>query len=605
MLFNSLRFLFFFLPVTMLGFHLLGRYGRRPVIAWLAFMSVVFYAAWNPAFVLFLLGSILVNYLVADTLTSAPEDSVNRKRLLALGITLNLLALFYFKYLYKLLLSLFSAHLIQIHPHPILLPLGISFFTFTQISYLVDLAQGQAERQDFLSYLLFVTFFPHLIAGPILHHKEMMPQFNIQTGRDPGSVLPDSIQPPPPTHRRFRLNPQDVALGLTWFLIGLAKKVLIADKLSPQADLAFRNAGTLTATHAWTGLVVYSMQLYFDFSGYSDMALGLARIFSIRFPINFDSPYKATSVTEYWQRWHITLTRYITLYLYNPLLLGVQRRRLAAGKKTSRKALATPEGFTTMVAYPTMVTMLLTGIWHGAGIQFLIFGALHGVYLTANQAWRHFRKRTADLSPVTGLPRLLMMIGVYAQVSFALIFFRSDSLHAAFALLHDMAGRHGIGTTGSLLDGALAFALFPIVWFFPNSQQILDQEPTPEHARARPSLPHLRAAGPRRPHSPPEPPPLVTQRRLGRRHGRPLLRRPRQSRQHNLIPLLPVLTSRSHFLIAHLVGLFLSLSSGAQVFVHPCSSSGLRLARSPTSSPNSVFAHANHDRVNLRASSLL
>ncbi len=484
MLFNSLRFLFFFLPVTMLGFHLLGRYGRRPVIAWLAFMSVVFYAAWNPAFVLFLLASILVNYLVAANLASTPDDSTGHKRLLAFGIALNLLALFYFKYLSKILLALFSAHLIPIHPHPILLPLGISFFTFTQISYLVDLAQGQAERQDFLSYLLFVTFFPHLIAGPILHHKEMMPQF----GRDPG-LLPSSIQPPPPTHRRFQLKPQDVSLGLTWFLLGLAKKVLIADKLSPQADLAFHGAGTLTATHAWTGLIVYSMQLYFDFSGYSDMALGLARIFSIRFPINFDSPYKATSVTEYWQRWHITLTRYITLYLYNPLLLAVQRRRLAAGKKTSRKALATPEGFATMVAYPTLVTMFLTGLWHGAGVQFLLFGLIHGVYLTANQAWRHFRQRRPNAvasAPIAGLPRLLMMIGVYAQISFALIFFRSDSLGAAFALLHDMAGRHGVGTTSSLLDGALAFALFPAVWFLPNSQQILGQEPTPD----RPGLGH-------------------------------------------------------------------------------------------------------------------
>ncbi len=509
MLFNSLKFLFLFLPVTMLGFHLLGRFGRRPVIAWLAFMSVVFYAAWNPVLVLFLLGSILVNYLVASTLASAPEASTLRKRLLTLGIAFNLLALFYFKYLYKTLLAISALHLANFHPHPILLPLGISFFTFTQISYLIDLAQGQvpgspaglpagvevpaspvgveAERQDFLSYLLFVTFFPHLIAGPILHHKEMMPQFGPQLGRDSGDVsgnLPDSIQPPPPTHRRFRLNPQDVALGLTWFLIGLAKKVLIADKLSPGADLAFRSAGTLTATHAWTGLLVYSMQLYFDFSGYSDMALGLARIFSIRFPINFDSPYKATSVTEYWQRWHITLTRYITLYLYNPLLLGVQRRRLAAGKRTSRKALATPAGFTAMVAYPTMVTMLLTGLWHGAGIQFLIFGLIHGVYLTANQAWRHFRRRGPNAgpvhAPVTGFTRLAMMLGVYAQVSFALIFFRSDSLHAAFALLHDMAGRHGLGSTSSLLDGALAFALFPVVWFFPNSQQILGQEPTPQ-----------------------------------------------------------------------------------------------------------------------------
>ena len=494
MLFNSLRFLFLFLPVTMLGFHLLGSYGRRPVIAWLALMSVLFYAAWNPVFVLFLIGSILVNFLVAGALTIFPEGSPRRSHLLFLGITLNLLALFYFKYLARLLLSVH--HLLGsavYHPHPILLPLGISFFTFTQISYLVDLAQGQAERQDFLSYLLFVTFFPHLIAGPILHHKEMMPQFadipsDTPTGtppRPPEQLEDTFLTPlglPRPPVRRFALHPPDVSLGLTWFLMGLAKKVLIADKLSPGADFTFSHAGSLSAASAWTGLVVYSMQLYFDFSGYSDMALGLARIFSIRFPLNFDSPYKATSVTEYWQRWHITLTRYITLYLYNPLLLSVQRRRAVAGRKISRKALATVSGFTAMVAYPTVLTMLLTGIWHGAGLQFLIFGLIHGVYLTANQAWRHFRQRAHNApvpSPARGGRRLAMMIGVYLQVTFALIFFRSDSLGAAFALIRDLLGHGGVGHLSNLLDGALAFALFPVVWFFPNTQQILRQERTP------------------------------------------------------------------------------------------------------------------------------
>jgi alginate O-acetyltransferase complex protein AlgI len=481
MLFNSLRFLFVFLPVTMLGFHLLGRYGRRPVIAWLAGMSVVFYAAWNKVYVLFLLGSILVNYIVAYAIGVAPEGSARRKRLLTLGIALNLLALFYFKYLYKLLLTVNALHLVNLNPHPVLLPLGISFFTFTQISYLVDLAQGQAERQDFLSYLLFVTFFPHLIAGPILHHKEMMPQFGRTplAGQPSGQELDQPVAVPP---RRFALNPEDVSLGVTWFLMGLAKKVLIADKLAPTADVAFRNAGSLSAANAWTGLIVYSMQLYFDFSGYSDMALGLARIFSIRFPLNFDSPYKATSVTEYWQRWHMTLTRYITLYLYNPVLLSVQRHRLAKGKTTSRKSLATFGGFTSMVAYPTMFTMLFTGIWHGAGLQFVVFGLIHGVYLTANQAWRHFRQRAhnapAPPKPV-GFTRLAMMAGVYLQVSFALIFFRSESMASAFALLTDMFGRNGAGRLEEILAGALAFVLFPIVWFLPNTQQILGQETGP------------------------------------------------------------------------------------------------------------------------------
>ena len=475
MLFNSLRFLFVFLPITMGGFHLLGRYGRRPVILWLGLLSLVFYAAWNPPFVLFLLASIAVNYLVALSITRAAADSRRRRLLLTTGIALNLLALVRFKYLAKVLLLLTAMHLPSPPPHPILLPLGISFFTFTQISYLVDLAQGQAEQQDFLSYLLFVTFFPHLIAGPILHHKEMMPQFG---GAEPPAARLDLPATPPPP-RRFALRAPDVSLGLTWFLMGLAKKVLIADKLSPGANFAFSNAGSLSALSAWTGVIVYSMQLYFDFSGYSDMALGLARIFGIRFPINFDSPFKATSITEYWQRWHITLTRYITLYLYNPILLTVQRRRLARGQKISRKALATPGGFTAMVAYPTIITMLLTGIWHGAGLQFVLFGLIHGVYLTANQAWRHFRQRSQQ--PATahaphGPLRLVLMIGVYAQVCFALIFFRSDSLPAAFALLRDMAGRHGIGHAGSLADGLLAFALFPVVWFLPNTQQILGQE---------------------------------------------------------------------------------------------------------------------------------
>lgn len=489
MLFNSLRFIFIFLPVTMLGFHLLGRYGRRPVIVWLAVMSVVFYAAWSEVYVLFLLGSILLNYIVALVIGIAPENSTRRKHLLTLGITLNLLALFYFKYLYKVLLTVKALHLANVNPHPILLPLGISFFTFTQISYLVDLAQGQAEVQDFLSYLVFVTFFPHLIAGPILHHKEMMPQF--------GRIRPDDQKAPPhenlvqsldavlmpvPSARRFALKPEDVALGFTWFLMGLAKKVLIADKLAPTADIAFRNAGSLSAANAWTGLVVYSMQLYFDFSGYSDMALGLARIFSIRFPLNFDSPYKATSVTEYWQRWHMTLTRYITLYLYNPILLSVQRRRIAAGRKISRKSLATFGGFAAMVAYPTMFTMLLTGIWHGAGLQFIVFGLIHGVYLTANQAWRHFRQRGHNAPPEPkpeGFTRLAMMVGVYLQVSFALIFFHSESMASAGALIADMFGRNGTGRFDELLAGALAFALFPVVWFFPNTQQILGQEAGP------------------------------------------------------------------------------------------------------------------------------
>lgn len=455
MRFNSFTFLFAFLPVTLLGFHLLGRMGRRPVIAWLSLCSVVFYAVWDVRFVALLLGSIVVNFLVSRAIAAAPMEGARRKQWLAFGIVLNVAALFFFKYLPKTLLVL---HIAPDWSRHVLLPLGISFFTFTQISYLVDFAQGQAEPQDLSSYVLFVTFFPHLIAGPILHHKEMMPQFA--------------------EGRRFRLQANDVSLGLTWFLFGLAKKVLIADQLAGQANAAFSAAGTQTSAQAWVGLVTYTMQLYFDFSGYSDMALGLARMFSIRFPLNFDSPFKATSVTEYWQRWHMTLTRYVTLYLYNPLLLSVQRRRVAAGKKVSRKALATPGGFAAMVAYPTMLTMLLTGVWHGAGLQFVIFGLLHGIYLTANQAWRHFRTKGREPQEApSSLQTTAMRCGMYLQVALALVFFRADSTHDALAFLSDLAGKHGAGHAGALLDGVLAFALFPVVWWMPNTQQILGEEP--------------------------------------------------------------------------------------------------------------------------------
>lgn len=469
MLFNSFTFLFAFLPVTLLGFHLLGRLGRRPVIAWLSLCSVVFYAVWNVRFVTLLLASIVVNFLVSRAIAAAPMEGSRRKQWLAVGIVLNIAVLFFFKYLPKTLLVLHAGTHWSQH---ILLPLGISFFTFTQISYLVDLAQGQAEKQDLLSYVLFVTFFPHLIAGPILHHKEMMPQFA--------------------QGRKFRLVASDVSLGLTWFLFGLAKKVLIADQLAGQANAAFAGAGSLTGAQAWVGLVTYTMQLYFDFSGYSDMALGLARMFSIRFPLNFDSPFKATSVTEYWQRWHMTLTRYVTLYLYNPILLGVQRRRMAAGKKVSRKALATVSGFAAMVAYPTVLTMLLTGVWHGAGLQFVIFGLLHGVYLTANQAWRHFRQKGKEPEEApSSAQTMAMRLGMYLQVAFALVFFRADSTHAALAYLRDLSAQHGVGQAGTLMDGVFAFALFPVVWWMPNTQQILGEEPVREGAgwlRWKPSL---------------------------------------------------------------------------------------------------------------------
>jgi alginate O-acetyltransferase complex protein AlgI len=243
------------------------------------------------------------------------------------------------------------------------LPLGISFFSFTQIGFLVDCRQGQAREPSLLNYALFVSFFPHLIAGPILHHREIMPQF-----ADPAT---------------WRLRGENIAVGSAIFLIGLLKKTLLADPLAPIASAGYADPAALTLFPAWHAALAYSLQLYFDFSGYSDMAIGLARLFNLRFPLNFNSPYQAQSIIDYWQRWHMTLTRWLMMYLYNPLALHMTRNRVRRGLPVDRNARTSLRGFVSMVALPTMVTIGLAGLWHGSAFTFVVFGLLHGVYLLA------------------------------------------------------------------------------------------------------------------------------------------------------------------------------------------------------------------------------
>jgi D-alanyl-lipoteichoic acid acyltransferase DltB (MBOAT superfamily) len=457
MLFNSASFLFCFLPIAVLGFAALARLGRRAVIGWLALISIVFYGVWKPKYVFVLLGSMLVNYALARLIAAAKKS--NRQRAatfwMVAGITANLAALAYFKYLFRFLIFLNQMQVSPRNWHHILLPLGISFFTFTQIAYLVDLRQGEADAQDFVSYSLFVTFFPHLIAGPILHHKEMMPQFAAD--------------------KRYHLDWNDFALGLSWFILGLGKKVVIADRIAPYADQTFAAPHGLGMAAAWIGVLNYSMQLYFDFSGYSDMAVGLARMFSIRFPYNFNSPYKATNIIDFWARWHMTLTRYLTLYLYNPVALAVSRRRLAAGKPVSKKASRTVAGFAAMIAAPTFFTMFLAGIWHGAGLQFLIFGVLHGIYLTVNHAWRVLRNKPGN-APRQWYSAVAGGALTYLAVVVAQVFFRADSTRGALAILSAMFGLHGLNVHSGLPMKAFAvFALFPFVWLLPNIQQLMGQ----------------------------------------------------------------------------------------------------------------------------------
>jgi alginate O-acetyltransferase complex protein AlgI len=466
MIFSSNAFLLAFLPVALIGYQILGRFGRVAMFSWLSLISLFFYGYWNPKYLLVLVGSILLNFAASKMIARAGGDRAKMVWLIS-SIVANLFLLFWFKYLFPLLGFFHGVGWLGRNYGGILLPLGISFFTFTQIAYLIDLSQEMAEPQDLLSYVLFVTFFPHLIAGPIIHHSEMMPQFTAQR------------------HRGLRAD--DLAVGTTWFLMGLGKKVLVADTFGPVADAVYANPAAFGAEATWVGVLCYAVQLYFDFSGYSDMALGLARMFSLTFPVNFNSPYKATSIIDFWQRFHMTLTRYLNLYLYSPIALAMTRRRMRTGQKVSRKAQRTLAGFVQMIGFPILTTMFLAGIWHGAGLQFMIFGALHGMYLAMNHAWRTFVPEDSWAQRLLPVP-----VGValtFLGVVVGDIFFRAESSRSAVHMLGSMLGRHAGAGLSAFADlptpsrlgservhaWVLLAVIFAVIWALPNTQEILGQ----------------------------------------------------------------------------------------------------------------------------------
>ncbi len=452
-LFSSYVFIFCFLPVAVCGFFAFARVaGRTGAAGWLIAASFFFYGWWNPAFVPLLAASIAFNYAVARLIGAFPRFGL---QLLGLGIAADLGALIGYKYLAPTLGFLHAYGLAQVVVADPVLPLGISFFTFTQIGFLIDMRQGAATEKGLLNYLLFVTFFPHLIAGPLLHHREMMPQFAARA--------------------TYRASGENIAVGLTIFALGLAKKALLADRLAPIAVSGFAHPAQLGMAAAWQAALAYSLQLYFDFSGYSDMAIGIARLFNIRFPANFNSPYKAQSVIEYWQRWHMTLTRYLTLYLYNPIALGIARRRAARGLPSGRRLGI--GGFGATVLFPTFVTMTAAGAWHGAGRTFLVFGLLHAAYLSANHAWRVFRRRRGK--PATGrLAVFRRVLVTYLCVLVGAVVFRADSLAAALEMLRGMLGVHASGlpaerTLTAARDWGLIALLATLALAAPNTQEIM------------------------------------------------------------------------------------------------------------------------------------
>ena len=424
MLFNSITFLVFFLPLSLLTYYLLGRINRNAAKFWLIAISFLFYGWWSPNFLVILVGSILFNYICGHLIQIHPDRPKTTTLVLTLGIVGNLSLLFYFKYLMTLMKWL---HEIGFHHGQewgsLILPLGISFFTFTQIGYLIDSKGELVQERGFLEYVLFVTFFPHLIAGPIVHHREIMPQFAKK--------------------ETYFLNWDNLGVGISIFILGLAKKVLIADQLAPIANDVFRHSADKHVVEAWAGVLAYSLQLYFDFAGYSEMALGLARMFNVKFPSNFDSPYKSKSIIDYWQRFHTSLTRYLTLYLYNPISFWIMRKRAQQGLPLLRASESTLEGFLVMLAIPTMYSMILAGVWHGAGFQFFIFGLLHGIYLCINHAWQFFGPK-APKTPVSRLRSWLdgawKWVLTYLAILLGQIFFKAKTATDAWVLIQSMFG---------------------------------------------------------------------------------------------------------------------------------------------------------------------
>ncbi len=350
MLFNSYQFILVFLPLTFLVYFFLKRmHFYRTSKGFLVFSSLFFYSYWNPSYLPLIVFSMVLNYIIGNALSNREKKNkyLSKKSLLILGIAANLSALGFFKYADFLIgnVNLFLQHDFELLH--LALPLAISFYTFQQIAYLVDSYNLETQKYDFLDYAVFVTFFPQLIAGPIVHHSEMMPQFSQEGNK--------------------ATNYKNIARGIFIFSIGLFKKVAIADTFAVWATNGFDIADTLNLIEAWTASVSFTFQLYFDFSGYTDMAIGAALLFNINLPINFNSPYKALSVQDFWRRWHMTLSRFLRDYVYIPL--GGNRKG------------------NVRVYVNIFITFLLGGIWHGAGWTFVVWGAMHGLALMIHRGW--------------------------------------------------------------------------------------------------------------------------------------------------------------------------------------------------------------------------
>ena len=373
MVFSSFAFIAGFMPLALVGYLLCARLGPRFAALWLVLASLGFYAYWRVSFLPLLLISIAFNFSVSLVLVRTNERPRLQNAVLLFGVAADLLALVYYKYVAALADRWDSAAWAALRCIISSCRWAFRSSPSRRLAIWSTASRAWPRIAGLLDYMLFVTFFPHLIAGPILHNRR-----DDAAIRRAGDVS--------------RSRAENLSVGLAIFVIGLAKKVLLADPVRAVVPVGFRAPRRAArCSPRGTSRSAYSLQLYFDFSGYSDMAIGLARMFNVRFPLNFNSPYKATSVIDYWQRWHMTLTRYLMMYLYTPIAISVARwRRGARACDTSRAAYRTPGGFAALVLLPIFVTIGLAGIWHGAGAQFLLFGLLHALYLTVNHTMRIF-----------------------------------------------------------------------------------------------------------------------------------------------------------------------------------------------------------------------
>jgi D-alanyl-lipoteichoic acid acyltransferase DltB (MBOAT superfamily) len=399
-------------------------------VIWLALASLAFYSFSNWQFVLLLLASIAFNYGIGYLLIARKLHARSRFAVLTAGVTGDLLVLGIFKYAGFFATNL-NAVLATHFVVNIVLPVGISFYTFTQIAFLVDAFRGNVARYALPHYALFVTYFPHLIAGPILHHRDMIPQFERAETKRP--------------------DPHLILCGVIIFAIGLFKKTCLADGIQPLVQLAF-GPNAPTFDQVWIGVLAYTFQLYFDFSGYSDMAIGISLMFGIFLPLNFNSPYKATSIIDFWRRWHMTLSQFLRDYLYIPL----------GGNRHGR-----------ILRYVNlMITMLLGGLWHGAAWTFVVWGALHGAYLCINHAWSNYGPAIAPhFEPAAKFAGFVL---TFLAVVVAWVFFRADSLSSAWWIVSRMAEPSTLVFGREEIAHSMFIAVYAaIAWFAPNTQSIM------------------------------------------------------------------------------------------------------------------------------------